>query len=149
VRIVDGKAGLTDTDSDFPSRTTVFDQVIAPRLTDYKFPCQTAAFVQDATLLQSAGMSDEPKPMDSGDLTTDQAEKMNRSLFPLVHYLCGTVKRMERAGFAWRYVQYDKPGEFTAAEREARDAKRGLWADPHPVPPWEFRRERRRGTRAP
>jgi endonuclease YncB( thermonuclease family) len=27
---------------------------------------------------------------------------------------------MVRDGFAWRYVQYDKPGEFTAAEADAR-----------------------------
>jgi micrococcal nuclease len=48
-----------------------------------------------------------------------------------------------RDGFAWRYVQYDKSGEFTAAENEAREHGRGLWADPHPTPPWEFRRAKR------
>jgi endonuclease YncB( thermonuclease family) len=36
---------------------------------------------------------------------------------------------MVRDGFAWRYPQYDKPGEFTAAECEAREKRRGLWAD--------------------
>jgi endonuclease YncB( thermonuclease family) len=50
---------------------------------------------------------------------------------------------MVRDGFAWRYVRYDKPGEFSAAESEAREQRRGLWADPHPVPPWEFRRQKR------
>jgi len=25
-------------------------------------------------------------------------------------------------------------------ENEARDGKKGLWADPHPVPPWEWRK---------
>jgi len=50
---------------------------------------------------------------------------------------------MVRDGFAWRYVRYDKAGEFTDAEREAREKRRGLWADPNPVPPWEYRRERR------
>jgi hypothetical protein len=30
---------------------------------------------------------------------------------------------MVRDGFAWRYVQYDKPGEFTEAEQDAREAK--------------------------
>jgi micrococcal nuclease len=50
---------------------------------------------------------------------------------------------MVRNGFAWRYPQYDKAGEFTADEEEAREHKRGLWADPHPVPPWEYRREKR------
>jgi len=48
---------------------------------------------------------------------------------------------MVRDGFAWRYVTYDKPGEFTAAEADAREHRRGLWADPNPVPPWEWRRE--------
>jgi hypothetical protein len=38
-------------------------------------------------------------------------------------------------------------GEFTDAEREAREKRRGLWADPHPVPPWEYRREHRRAAR--
>ncbi|HXY36298.1 MAG TPA: thermonuclease family protein [Planctomycetaceae bacterium] len=50
---------------------------------------------------------------------------------------------MVHDGFAWRYPQYDKPGEFTAAEADAREHRRGLWADPHPVPPWEWRRAKR------
>ena len=37
--------------------------------------------------------------MDSNDLTTDQAEKMHKAIFPLVNYLGRMVKRMERAGF--------------------------------------------------
>jgi len=52
---------------------------------------------------------------------------------------------MVRDGFAWRYPQYDKPGEFSAAESAAREHGRGLWADPHPVPHWEFRRAKRQG----
>jgi micrococcal nuclease len=51
---------------------------------------------------------------------------------------------MVRDGFAWRYPQYDKPGEFTAAEDDAREQKRGLWADPNPMPPWEWRRMKQR-----
>jgi endonuclease YncB( thermonuclease family) len=50
-------------------------------------------------------------------------------------------------GFAWRYVTYDKPGEFTAAENDAREHRSGLWADPNPVPPWEWRREKRAAAR--
>jgi endonuclease YncB( thermonuclease family) len=51
--------------------------------------------------------------------------------------------QMVREGFAWRYVRYDKRGEFTEAENEARRLKLGLWADPHPIPPWEFRQQKR------
>jgi endonuclease YncB( thermonuclease family) len=50
-------------------------------------------------------------------------------------------------GFAWRYVQYDKPGEFTAAEADARERRRGLWADPNPTPPWEWRKTRRQRSK--
>jgi endonuclease YncB( thermonuclease family) len=55
---------------------------------------------------------------------------------------------MVRDGFAWRYVTYDKPGEFTAAEADAREHRRGLWADKDPEPPWEWRREKRAASRA-
>jgi endonuclease YncB( thermonuclease family) len=50
---------------------------------------------------------------------------------------------MVKDGFAWRYVQYDKPGEFKATEADAREHRRGLWADPNPVPPWEWRKAKR------
>lgn len=50
-----------------------------------------------------------------------------------------------RAGLAWWYQRY-APGdrELERLEKSARENKRGLWADPHPVPPWEFRKKRRK-----
>jgi micrococcal nuclease len=50
-------------------------------------------------------------------------------------------------GCAWRYPQDDNAGNFLAAEKDAREHKRGLWADPHPIPPWEFRRAKREGRK--
>jgi endonuclease YncB( thermonuclease family) len=50
---------------------------------------------------------------------------------------------MVREGMAWRYARFDRPGEFSAAETDAREHGRGLWSDPHRVPPWEFRRQKR------
>ena len=50
-----------------------------------------------------------------------------------------------KAGLAWFYRQYagDVPEiertQYEAAEAEARAEKRGLWQQPKPVPPWEFR----------
>jgi endonuclease YncB( thermonuclease family) len=50
-----------------------------------------------------------------------------------------------RAGLAWHYKKYqneqttaDKVA-YSDAEREARMAKRGLWQDANPMPPWEYR----------
>lgn len=48
-----------------------------------------------------------------------------------------------RRGMAWAYVEYDPPPEYVAAEAEARAARRGLWADKSPIPPWEYRKSRR------
>jgi micrococcal nuclease len=47
-----------------------------------------------------------------------------------------------RAGFAWWYRQYSRNAELGVLEMEARAARRGLWADASPTPPWEWRRTR-------
>lgn len=44
-----------------------------------------------------------------------------------------------RAGLAWWDPQYPKETELAHLEAQARAAERGLWADPDPTPPWEFR----------
>jgi endonuclease YncB( thermonuclease family) len=48
---------------------------------------------------------------------------------------------MVRSGMAWVYRKYAKgyPGLYKL-EEEAKAAKRGLWADSNPVPPWEWRK---------
>jgi len=48
-------------------------------------------------------------------------------------------RELVRAGLAWWYRQYSKDESLGALEEGARQAKRGLWADPNPVPPWEVR----------
>ena len=53
-----------------------------------------------------------------------------------------------RAGLAWHYKKYQKEQAqadrelYSEAEHEARDAGRGLWHDPEPVPPWEYRKRK-------
>jgi endonuclease YncB( thermonuclease family) len=46
-------------------------------------------------------------------------------------------------GWCWWYRKY-APGdaELEKLEMEARKAKKGLWADQEPVPPWEWRQRR-------
>lgn len=46
---------------------------------------------------------------------------------------------MVQDGFAWHYKQYSQSTELAKAEDEARENKKGLWADKDPMPPWEFR----------
>lgn len=51
-----------------------------------------------------------------------------------------------RAGLAWHYKYYQNEQSaedrkmYADAEEESRMAKRGLWVDADPTPPWEFRR---------
>jgi endonuclease YncB( thermonuclease family) len=47
-------------------------------------------------------------------------------------------------GHAWHYGRYDHTAALEAAERNARAARRGLWADAEPVPPWEWRKSEKR-----
>ena len=44
----------------------------------------------------------------------------------------------------WWYRKY-APGDTTleGLEKGAREARIGLWADPQPVPPWEWRKRRK------
>lgn len=42
-------------------------------------------------------------------------------------------------GMAWHFIRYNKSPLLAAAELEAREAKRGLWADGNAIPPWDFR----------
>lgn len=44
-------------------------------------------------------------------------------------------------GMALVYRKYARDQSLFAIEDEARSAKRGLWADPNQIPPWEWRRK--------
>jgi micrococcal nuclease len=46
---------------------------------------------------------------------------------------------MVAEGLAWHFTRYSDDATLAAAEREARAARRGLWRDREPVPPWEWR----------
>jgi hypothetical protein len=44
-----------------------------------------------------------------------------------------------RRGMAWVYEKYAQEPAYFAAERTARMNRVGLWNQPNPMPPWEFR----------
>ena len=51
---------------------------------------------------------------------------------------------MELDGWCWWYRRY-APGDtaLEGLEKAAREAKKGLWIDPAPIPPWVYRKARR------
>ena len=46
-------------------------------------------------------------------------------------------------GYAWVYRKYSNDAELLRLEAEANQKGLGLWADPNPIPPREWRRGRR------
>jgi endonuclease YncB( thermonuclease family) len=62
--------------------------------------------------------------------------------------LCGGVDvnaEQVRRGMAWVFERYaPKNSPLYTLQAEARAARRGLWTDPRPVAPWEWRASRRK-----
>ena len=55
---------------------------------------------------------------------------------------------MVQDGLAWHYKQYSDSKELAEAEVAARKAKKGLWVDKEPTPPWEFRKKEREAAKS-
>lgn len=57
---------------------------------------------------------------------------------------------MVQAGMAWHFKRYemsqpvDERMAYALAEAEARKANIGLWSEPSPIAPWDFRKKGRR-----
>lgn len=63
--------------------------------------------------------------------------------------ICGKQnlnKELLKAGLAWHYKQYNSDSVLAALEIKARKDKKGLWADKNPIPPWDWRKSRRKNT---
>ena len=43
-------------------------------------------------------------------------------------------------GAVWHYTAYDRNKRLREAEASARAAKEGLWKDPNPMAPWDWRK---------
>jgi endonuclease YncB( thermonuclease family) len=50
-------------------------------------------------------------------------------------------KVLLKQGMAWHYKYFNKVPELARVETEARKAKVGIWSQPNPVAPWDFRRK--------
>lgn len=51
-----------------------------------------------------------------------------------------------RRGYAWFYEYYSHDTSLRQHEISAREKRIGLWADTHPIPPWEFRRTQKKNV---
>ncbi len=53
-------------------------------------------------------------------------------------------QELVRSGACWWLPRSSGHPNLQTLEAEARSAKRGLWADPNPIPPWEWRTMKKR-----
>jgi micrococcal nuclease len=63
-----------------------------------------------------------------------------------VYLLSGNTlsRELVKAGKCWWYRKYAPDDQYLEElEAEAKADKRGVWADTDPIPPWEWRRDRR------
>jgi endonuclease YncB( thermonuclease family) len=68
----------------------------------------------------------------------------------VAHIKCSGVDaniEQVKRGMAWVYRRYARDHNLYVMQHDARAAKRGLWADSSPIPPWEFRKQRQRYVR--
>lgn len=78
-------------------------------------------------------------------LQDEKTDKYGRVLCKVI--IDGRDANLEQinAGFAWLYRQYERDLSnedreiYSNAEGDAHNAKRGLWSEPTPTPPWEYR----------
>lgn len=68
-------------------------------------------------------------------------DRYKRTLAVVVVGDVNVNRELVRLGLAWRYEAYSKDAALLAAQNEAKAARRGLWSDPAPVPPWEWRKK--------
>lgn len=76
---------------------------------------------------------------------TDKRDRYGREIGKvLVNGVDVNLEQVQR-GFTWHYKAYEREQPeidrkvYAKAENEAKAARRGLWGDANPVPPWKFR----------
>ncbi len=52
-------------------------------------------------------------------------------------------KAMLAKGFAWHYTEYSKDKSYAELEKCAKENKIGLWEEPQPIAPWDWRKGER------
>jgi endonuclease YncB( thermonuclease family) len=101
---------------------------------EYKQPYGTAAKNALANLVAGEGVGIDVKDTDRYGRTVGVVYKGNVNI----------NLEMVRNGYAWWYKKYAPfDDDLRLAQQQAQVDKAGLWADPNPVSPWEWRSDRK------
>ena len=83
------------------------------------------------------------------EVETEKTDKYGRSVGKVLLQGRDVNLAVVAAGLAWHYKEYESeqsPADrllYSNAEQEARDLRKGLWVDPAPEAPWDWRRNGR------
>ena len=50
-------------------------------------------------------------------------------------------KELVKNGLAWHFKKYSDNQEYSELEISARDKKIGIWSEPNPKAPWDWRKK--------
>jgi endonuclease YncB( thermonuclease family) len=73
-------------------------------------------------------------------------DKLDRNQRILGHVYCQNEYinlKMVTTGMAWHFKKYSTDATFALAQQQARKAKKGLWIQPNPIAPWDFRAKKK------
>lgn len=136
-RITGHVVGITDGDT-----ITVFtsiDGAIKVRLASIDAPEKYQAFGTRAREVIAALCFDKP-----AEIEATGHDRNGRTVGAVRCAGIDVGEELVRRGFAWVFPRYaPKESPLYSIEREAREERRGLWSDPAPTPPWEWRRKER------
>jgi micrococcal nuclease len=82
-------------------------------------------------------------------ITDTSDDRYGRTLGTVIVGSTNINAKMIEDGWAWHYEKYNKDTRLAELEKEAKAAKRGLWADRNPLPPWEFRTRQKKENGEP
>lgn len=73
------------------------------------------------------------------DILSDSTDRYGRTIGMVRLQGADVNREMIAAGMAWAYRAYLRDQSLLAIEAAARQQQKGLWQDPAPIPPWDYR----------
>lgn len=83
------------------------------------------------------------------NLDTKEQDKYGRTVAEVYYDGKNVNKEMVALGMAWAYREYVKDQEYLDLENAARRASLGIWSEPNPIYPSDYRRAKRGEQKAP
>ena len=71
-------------------------------------------------------------------------DRYGRILGEIWHGKMLVNEEMVKEGWAWIYKNFSASRKLVSLERDARKAQKGIWSDPNPISPWEWRAAKRK-----